>query len=122
MPKIKLSADDVREIEFMVCDGYPYSYIAKKFGVSEGYVSARFGPRPKKNLPFMNLIVYPNIAHWMYQNEISRSDLAKISGISLTCVKKILHGSKDPDFDFIQAVLRKSGMTFRKAFIERRCN
>ena len=85
-------------------------------------MSVRFGPRPKKSIPFINLIVYPNIAHWMYQNGISRADLAEISGISLACVKKFLHGYKDPSFDFIQTILEKSGMTFRKAFIEREYN
>lgn len=119
MPKIKLSRENKKEIEFMVNHGFSYPEIAHKFGVTAGYISIKFGPRPKKTILFMDHIVYPNIAHWMYQNEISRTDMADITGMSSACVNNILNGKRNPNFQFIRSVLQRSGMPFEEAFTRR---
>lgn len=120
MRKSRLSDDDIKQIQEMIGAGCPYGEIAERFGISRQYIYAKFGPRSTPPLYRMDRIVYPNLAGWMYRNQVSRSELAKLTHFSQSHVAKILTGRSSPTFEFILVVLRTTGMTFEEAFSEKK--
>lgn len=122
MRKPRLSDDDIKQIREMINTGRSYREIAERFGVSRQYIGAKFGPRSTPSLYRMDQIIYPNLSEWMYRNEISRTELAKLTYFSQSHVAKILRGESSPTFEFILAVLQKTGMTFEEAFSEKKAD
>lgn len=117
--KIILSEEVTREIKRMLDSGHPYREISNQFGVSTSWIKYSFGSRRKRRLHCIRTIKYPNIAEWMYENEVSREDISIWIGLSQAHTNRILTGKIPPTFEFILKILEKTGMEFEEAFSER---
>lgn len=60
--------------------------------------------------------VFPAIEKWMRDNEVNQQELGQKIGYSQQAISKIMSGKMPPSFDFVQAFLKLSGMTFEEAF------
>lgn len=60
--------------------------------------------------------VYPNLARWILDKEISLNTFAKGCGTKSQVISAMLSGKAAPRYETITAVLAFTGMTFEEAF------
>lgn len=111
-----LPEESRKEIQRMIDCGRPYREIASRFGVSTRWIIYSFLPREKRRLHCIKTIQYPKLAEWMYQNGVSRENIAEWTGLPQLTSNKILTGKLPPTFEFILKILEKTGMEFEEIF------
>ena len=65
--------------------------------------------------------VYPNIRKWMNDNKVSRGQFIRMMGMSyhttnLVRLRETLNGSAMPRKDYIDSMLKTTGMTYEELF------
>ncbi|ABQ23601.1 helix-turn-helix transcriptional regulator [Clostridium kluyveri] len=112
--------DKIKMFEMRV-KGCSLRTIGNEFNVSHEYVrrilkdACNKGALIKRECKGM---VYPNIAKWLMENDVSVSELGKMSGESPIRLRHILSGKNINSFtiDEIRKILEVTGMTFKEAF------
>ena len=98
----------------MRANGCTLQQVADKHGITRERVRqilfAYTAPRKEK------VYAYPNISHWMEENGVTLSQLADNCKLSYNTVRGYLNGVRDPNFIFVQYILKETGMPFEVAF------
>ena len=98
----------------MRANGCTLQQVADKYGITRERVRqillAYATPRKEK------VYAYPNISHWMEENGVTLSQLADNCKLSYNTVRGYLNGVRDPNFIFVQYILKETGMPFEVAF------
>ena len=98
----------------MRANGCTLQQVADKYGITRERVRqilfAYAKPRKEK------VYAYPNISHWMEENGVTLSQLADNCKLSYNAVREYLNGVRDPNFIFVQYILKETGMPFEVAF------
>ena len=98
----------------MRANGCTLQQVADKYGITRERVRqillAYSAPRKEK------VYAYPNISHWMAENGVTLSKLADNCKLSYNTVRGYLNGVRDPNFIFVQYILKETGMPFEVAF------
>ena len=101
----------------MRVNGSTLQQVADKYGLTRERVRkilfAYVAPRNEK------VYAYPNISHWMAENDITLSQLADNCNLSYNAVRDYMNGVRDPNFIFVQYILKETGMPFEVAFQNR---
>ena len=98
----------------MRANGCTLQQVAVKYGITRERVRqillAYSAPRKEK------VYAYPNISNWMAENGVTLSQLADNCKLSYNTVRGYLNGVRDPNFIFVQYILKETGMPFEVAF------
>ncbi len=98
----------------MRLNGCTLQQVADKYGITRERVRqilfAYTAPRKEK------VYAYPNISHWMAENGVTLSQLADNCKLSYNTVRGYLNGVREPNFIFVQYILKETGMPFEVAF------
>ena len=98
----------------MRANGCTLQQVAGKYGITRERVRqilfAYTAPRKEK------VYAYPNISHWMEANGVTLSQLADNCKLSYNTVRGYLKGIREPNFIFVQYILKETGMPFEVAF------
>ena len=98
----------------MRANGCTLQQVADKYGITRERVRqilfAYAAPRKEK------AYAYPNISHWMEENGVTLSQLADNCKLNYNTVRGYLNGVRDPNFIFVQYILKETGMPFEVAF------
>ena len=98
----------------MRANGCTLQQVAGKYGITRERVRqillAYTAPRKEK------VYAYPNISHWMEANGVTLSQLADNCKLSYNTVRGYLKGIREPNFIFVQYILKETGMPFDVAF------
>ena len=98
----------------MRVNGCTLQQVADKYGITRERVRqilfAYTAPRKEK------VYAYPNISHWMEANGVTLSQLADNCKLSYNTVRGYLKGIREPNFIFVQYILKETGMPFEVAF------
>ena len=98
----------------MRSNGCTLQQVADKYGITRERVRqilfAYTAPRKEK------VYAYPNISHWMEANGVTLSQLADNCKLSYNTVRGYLNGAREPNFIFVQYILKETGMPFEVAF------
>ena len=98
----------------MRANGCTLQQVADKYGITRERVRqilfAYTAPRKEK------VYAYPNISRWMEENGVTLSQLADNCKLSYNTVRGYLNGVRDPNFIFVQYILKETGMPFEVAF------
>lgn len=112
-----MTKEEVKDMFSMRVDGYSYRDIGEKYGVTRQRAQQILSRVIKgKSTSVRKNYIYPNIDNWMFENNISQSDIAKWAGCTQNTISSVLTGKHDPSYSVISAVLEMSGMTFQEAF------
>ena len=117
------SKEQILEMAQMRLDGYSFQEIADKFGVTRqciqqklSVISGQKEARPKK---IDEKIIYPNLAKWIFENQISKISLSETLGMKSKCttsIKMKLHGERDFSMSEIKKLIELTGQTFEYLF------
>lgn len=110
----KLTNRDIAEAYFMRLNGEPLSKIAETFGVSTQRMQ-QILPRVKTRKKLSEKFVYPNICHYMLENEFSIKKFSDLCGVCNASMSQILCGS-NVSKKTIDKILEVTGMTYEMAF------
>ena len=98
----------------MRLNGCTLQQVADKYGITRERVRqilfAYTAPRKEK------VYAYPNISHWMAENGVTLSQLADNCKLSYNTVRGYLNGVREPNFIFVQYILKETRMPFEVAF------
>ena len=98
----------------MRANGCTLQQVAVKYGITRERVRqillAYTAPRKEK------VYAYPNISNWMEENGVTLSQLADNCKLSYKTVRAYLKGIREPNFIFVQYILKETGMPFEVAF------
>ena len=98
----------------MRANGCTLQQVAVKYGITRERVRqillAYTAPRKEK------VYAYPNISNWMEENGVTLSQLADNCKLSYNTVRGYLNGVREPNFIFVQYILKETGMPFEVAF------
>ena len=98
----------------MRSNGCTLQQVADKYGITRERVRqilfAYTAPRKEK------VYAYPNISNWMEENGVTLSQLADNCKLSYNTVRGYLNGAREPNFIFVQYILKETGMPFEVAF------
>lgn len=98
----------------MRANGCTLQQVADKYGITRERVRqillAYTAPRKEK------VYAYPNISNWMEENGVTLSLLSDNCKLSYNTVRGYLNGVRDPNFIFVQYILKETGMPFEVAF------
>ena len=98
----------------MRLNGCTLQQVAGKYGITRERVRqilfAYTAPRKEK------VYAYPNISNWMVENGVTLSQLADNCKLSYSTVRGYLNGVREPNFIFVQYILKETGMPFDVAF------
>ena len=111
-----------KQMQMLRDQGLKYREIAERFGVSVQYVSmvcASYAPERFQVID--GNCVYPNLRKWMNDNKVSRSELLRRMGITVHPnnsgrLSSYMRGQCEPRKDFIDKMLKATGMTYEKLF------
>lgn len=124
-----ISDKDKIQMFAMKVDGHSLEEIGKEYGITRERVhqvlSSIISHRPAVKRG-VDRIIYPNIAKWMRENDVTISDLVvklgyKFSYAAVAKLSSQLNGSAKLGFrmDEIRKILDVTGMKFEEAFIEK---
>lgn len=101
--------------------GMTLEAIAQKHGVCRTRVSQILGRYHVTNFQPVQDCPYPNLAKWMNENQISRSELTQRlygngSSNNVYRVREYISGRLDPPKRFIDKLLKVAGMSYEVMF------
>lgn len=106
--------------------GMKYEDIAKKHGVSYQYVAFTLARYYPPHFAFVKeaACIYPNLRRWMNENKVSRSEFVRRMGFeclseTINRFSDIMKGKRVPKKDWIDAMLRVTGMSYECLFDDR---
>ena len=98
----------------MRANGCTLQQVADKYGITRERVRqilfAYATPRNAK------AHAHPNTSHWMGENGVTLSQLADNCKLSYNTVRGYLNGVRDPNFIFVEYILKETAMPFEVAF------
>lgn len=111
-----------KQMQMLRDEGLKCREIAERFGVTPQYVSqvcADYNPARFRYVD--EYCVYPNLKKWMNDNKISRNELLRRMGVTVHSnnsgrLSTYMRGQCDPRKDFIDRMLKATGMTYEKLF------
>ena len=111
-----------KQMQMLRDQGLKHREIAERFGVSPQYVSAVCASyNPAQYRVVDENCVYPNLRKWMNDNKVSRNELLRRMGITVHPnnsgrLSSYMRGQCEPRKDFIDRMLKATGMTYEKLF------
>ena len=115
-----MTKEEKLEAFSMLLDGYTLQAVGDKFGVSKQRVKQVFTVVGIKNDTAAESCVYPNISRWLSENGYGYRRVAKLCDTTDATVISALKDGRDCKKSFIDKFLEVSGMTYEKAFGEKR--
>jgi len=114
----------VLDMARMRLDGYTMQKIAEKYNVSKQYVQQELsifsGGGRTYRMSYEETIVFPNIAKWLKDNDMSVNALAKSIGLpNGSVLYKKLRGEMEIGMREIKKLLEATGQTFEYMFAEK---
>ena len=111
-----------KKMQLLRDQGLKYREIAEKFGVSRQYVCAVCASYDPDHFRIIDEhCVYPNLREWMNDHKVSRSELLRRMGLTVNAnnsnrLSYYMRGENDPRKDYIDRMLKVTGMTYEKLF------
>ena len=111
-----------KKMQLLRDQGLTHREIAEQVGVSRQYVSTVCGSYDPIYFQYINEgCVYPNLREWMNTNKISRRELLRRMGLTprhnnSEKLSRYMRGENDPRKDYIDRMLKATGMTYEKLF------
>lgn len=112
----RLTREEKIDMFSMRLDGYTLQEIGDKYGVTREAVRRMFAVVCCESGIVRKRYIYPNIADWMREKRMTQTALCKEVGMAQNTVSAIMTGKQNPNFSFVQAILRLTGMSFDEAF------
>ena len=104
----------------MRLDGYTLQEIGDKYGVSRERIRQMFAQVTTESGISRKNYIYPNIADWMVENNVTQSLFRKELGCGQATISSYLTGRLSPSFEFINKVLEITKMPYEVAFSKKR--
>ena len=104
----------------MRIDGYTLEEIGEKYGVTKEGIRQIFAKVTTESGISRKNYIYPNIADWMIENNVTQSLFCKELRCSQQTISGYLTGKKSPSYEFISKVLEITKMPYEVAFSKER--
>ena len=104
----------------MRLDGYTLQEIGDKYGVSRERIRQMFAQVTTESGISRKNYIYPNIADWMVENNVTQSLFCRELGCCKSTISGYLTGRISPSFEFINKVLEITKMPYEVAFSKER--
>ena len=104
----------------MRLDGYTLQEIGDKYGLTRERIRKMFAAVTTESGISRKNYIYPNIADWMIENNVSQCDLSKKLGCAPNTISTYLTGRTHPTFTFINLMLELTKMPYEVAFSKKR--
>lgn len=110
-----MSSEQKQRMRLMRESGCTYQQIADEYGVSRQYVHQTLRPKRKTPRGKRIVCVYPNVAAWMTEHDMSATKIASAIGVNLQTFLSIARGNGITKYT-IDKLLALTGMTYEKFF------
>ena len=104
----------------MRLDGYTLQEIGDKYGVTRERIRQMFAQVTTESGISRKNYIYPNIADWMIENDVTQWLFCKELGCGQATISGYLTGRISPSFEFINKVLEITKMPYEVAFSRER--
>ena len=111
-----------KKMQLLREQGLTHRQIAEQFGVSKQYVAAVCAYYDPTHFRYIDEhCVYPNLRKWMNEHKVSRNELIRRMGLTANPKNSnrlsfYMRGENDPRKDYIDRMLKATGMTYEKLF------
>lgn len=101
----------------MLLDGRTMQEVGDRFGVTRQRIQQLF-PHATGREYKHHKCVYPNLAAWLRDRNMSRKKFSELIGASANAVNEWLRGKYGPNKYYIDKILEVTGLTYEEAFYE----
>ncbi|SBW02575.1 hypothetical protein KL86CLO1_11668 [uncultured Eubacteriales bacterium] len=113
-----MTKDQKIEMFSLRLEGKTFEEIATRFGCIRQYVHQVISGKDKKVAIKVDQIIFPGIRNWMVENHTRIAALARVAGLSPSCLYTSLTAKSNGgmNMETCRRLLSVTGLTFEEAF------